>query len=213
MNVEASSPEMQAALELEKQKQAKLTEWWAAKDAVQNGAGLTSEDFGIVIDAMPTEVVSAWLQAAMSYPVLQDLPLHLATAFNAVKHLMGQGAKDKIAAEMALRKEVVALFFPSPKEGTNNAELPANWKLKYTHKIDRKVDEAAIDAVKIKLREMQVNPDPLLRTLHEVAVTEYKSLIQINPAAAKVFESALIIKPGSPTLELVPPKEKKGEAS
>lgn len=120
--------------------------------------------------------------------------------------LAAQEAKKVVEAEQALRKEVMALFFPEPVEGTNKFELEAGWSLKATHKIERKVDEAALPAVLQQLREMGVNPDPLIRTKHDLDTKAYKSLAQINPDAAHVFEQALTIKPGSPTVELVPPK-------
>ena len=52
-------------------------------------------------------------------------------------------AKKAIEKEQALRKEIMALFFPAPEEGTNKVDLGAGWTLKATHKIDRKIDEAA----------------------------------------------------------------------
>lgn len=120
--------------------------------------------------------------------------------------LAAQEAKKVVEAEQALRKEVMALFFPEPVEGTNTFELEAGWSFKATHKIERKVDEAALPAVLQQLREMGVNPDPLIRTKPDLDTKAYKSLVQINPDAAHVFEQALTIKPGSPTVELVPPK-------
>lgn len=117
-------------------------------------------------------------------------------------------AKLLIEQEQALRKEVQALFFTDPKEGTNTEELTAGWKLKFTYKIDRKVDEAALPAVMQRLRdELKVNPDPLINHKPTLDTTAYKTLVQTNPDAAKVFEEALTIKPGSHTLELVPPKK------
>ena len=120
--------------------------------------------------------------------------------------LTAQEAKKVVEAEQALRKEVMALFFPEPVEGTNKFELEAGWSLKATHKIERKVDEAALPAVLQQLREMGVNPDPLIRTKPDLDTKAYRSLVQINPDAAHVFEQALTIKPGSPTVELIPPK-------
>jgi hypothetical protein len=115
-------------------------------------------------------------------------------------------AKKAIEKEQALRKEIMALFFPAPEEGTNKVDLGAGWTLKATHKIDRKIDEAALPAVFQQLREMGVNPDLLVRAVPALETKAYKSLAQINPDASRVFEQALTIKPGSPTLELIPPK-------
>lgn len=119
-----------------------------------------------------------------------------------------QEAKPLIENEQRLRKEVMTMFFPEPVEGTNTQPLENGWKLKSTYSLDRKIDPAALPAVLAKLREMGVNPDPLVRINPSLATTEYKALITINPEAAKVFDQALIISPKSPTVELVPPKTK-----
>lgn len=117
--------------------------------------------------------------------------------------------KPIIEREMELRKEVMALFFPTPTEGVNSCELFQGWVLKGTHGLDRQVDEAALPAVKEKLRELQVNPDPLIVSKPSLDTKAYRVLVQTNPQAAKVFEEALTVKPKSPTLQLIPPKESK----
>lgn len=115
--------------------------------------------------------------------------------------------KPAIEKEMELRKAVMAEFFPLPKEGVNTFPLAEGWVLKGTYKIDRKVDVAAIPAVYAKLREMGVNPDPLLEYKPSLVSSAYKSLATINPEAAHVFDQALTIKPASPTVELKASKE------
>lgn len=114
--------------------------------------------------------------------------------------------KPIITQEQELRKAVMAEFFPVPKEGVNSLDMGQGWTLKGIYKIDRKVDEAALPAVKEKLRELGVNADTLIKYKPEVAITIYKALPE---QARLIFDTALTIKPGSPTLELIPPKEKK----
>lgn len=116
------------------------------------------------------------------------------------------GAKLVIEKEQALRKEVAKLFFVEPAEGTNTEDLEGGWKLKLTHKIDRKVDEASLFAVKEELRKLNINPDALVRFKPELDTKAYKALKLVNEDAAKVFEQALLIKEASPALELVAPK-------
>lgn len=117
-------------------------------------------------------------------------------------------AKSLVENEMRLRKQVMTMYFPTPSEGINTYQLEAGWELKATYKIDRKIDEAALPAINVELRGMNVNPDPLVRFKPELDTTAYKSLVQINPEAAKVFEKAMISKPTSPSIELKPPKVK-----
>ncbi len=111
-----------------------------------------------------------------------------------------------IAEERQLRQDVFAAFFPTPGEGTNTAELNEGWKLQGKLKIDRKIDEAALEAVKEVVRKMGFNPDPLIRNKPELVLKDYKAL---PDEVKKVFDTALTIKPALPTIELVPPKEKK----
>lgn len=113
--------------------------------------------------------------------------------------------KPIIEKEQALRKEIVALFFPTPKEGTNTTALTGGWTLKANYKIDRKIDEPALAAVVEQLRALGHNVDPVVNNKPTLDTKAYKML---PPDVAKIFDAALTIKPGSHTLELVPPKKK-----
>lgn len=113
--------------------------------------------------------------------------------------------KPIIAKEQELRKQVFAAFYPTPKEGTNTLDLAEGWKLKGVYKLDRKIDEAALPAVTEQLREMGVNADTLVKWTPSLKTAIYKELTAEQRA---VFDQALIIKPGLPTIELVAPKAK-----
>lgn len=113
--------------------------------------------------------------------------------------------KPIIAKEQELRKQVFAAFYPDPKEGTNTLNLAEGWKLKGVYKLDRKIDEAALPAVTEQLREMGVNTDTLVKWTPSLKTAIYKELTAEQRA---VFDQALIIKPGLPTIELVAPKTK-----
>jgi len=113
--------------------------------------------------------------------------------------------KPIIAKEQELRKQVFAAFYPTPKEGTNTLDLAEGWKLKGVYKLDRKIDEAALPAVTEQLREMGVNADTLVKWTPSLKTAIYKELTAEQRA---VFDQALIIKPGLPTIELVAPKTK-----
>lgn len=113
--------------------------------------------------------------------------------------------KPIIEREQALRKEVFGSFFPAPTEGTNKVDLPGGWTLKGTYKIDRKVDEQVVPAVTEALRGMGVNVDLLIGYEPKLKTTVYRELTAEQRA---IFDQALTIKPGSPTMELVAPKAK-----
>jgi hypothetical protein len=111
-----------------------------------------------------------------------------------------------VEEEKMLRALIVSVAFPKETEGTHDIDLANGWKLKAALKLDRKVDEAALPAVVAQLQKMQVNADVLLRVKHEVEVKQYR---QLTEEQRKVFDQMLTIKPQTPTLELVPPKEAK----
>lgn len=104
--------------------------------------------------------------------------------------------------EAALRRKVLSAFCPEPQEGTNKVELPSGWKLNVKQPYSYKVDEAALDAMRQSLPPGTV--DQLVRFKPELDKRAYKGLVEQH---RNIFDEALIIKPGSPSLELVAPKE------
>ncbi len=110
------------------------------------------------------------------------------------------------AKELGLRNDVVNIYFggiDNLKEGVNKVPMPEKWVLKATGKLNRNVDEAAIPAVKIKLKAMGVAIDNLLVYKPEVKTSLYREL---TAEQQKVFDECLEIKPGTPQVELVLPK-------
>lgn len=115
-----------------------------------------------------------------------------------------EAAKAAIKREQELRRQVFEHYFKNPREGTNYVELPDGWRLKGIYKLDRKIDEAALPAVKEQLKEMGVNADPLVEYKPSLKIKLYREL---TAEQMRIFDQALIIKPSSPTIELVKPKE------
>jgi len=105
--------------------------------------------------------------------------------------------------EILLRKQIFGLAFPEPKEGVNNYPLPDSYMLKGEHVLNRKVDFAAFTAIKDEMRELNVNPDKLVRLTPELVKREYNKL---DDKEKMTFEQCLIIKPGTPKLIIVKPK-------
>lgn len=109
------------------------------------------------------------------------------------------------AQEKRLREELFGMAFETPKEGTNNATLPDGWKFKGVLRINRSIDKAALPSVMQTLRGMGFNPDPLIEYDPKLVDKEYKALPE---NIRQVFDTALTIKPGLPSVELVAPKVK-----
>lgn len=108
-----------------------------------------------------------------------------------------------ISREQELRKKVIATVFPEPAEGVNKFDLANGWALKATCPVTRTVDDAAFDLLRPKLAELGVIADTLVKTKLSLETKSYKSL---SDATRALVDEALTIKPGSYTLELVPPK-------
>ena len=107
--------------------------------------------------------------------------------------------------EAELRQEVFGLAFPKAKEGTNTLALFSGWALKGVRTINRTIDVAALPAVLVELREEGVVADALVDYKPSLNLAQYRAL---PTDKRKVFEQALTIKDGTPSLKIVPPKAK-----
>lgn len=137
---------------------------------------------------------------------------------------------DTKTKEFALRKKIYAHYFVArdehgveiqPKEGTNNFELPDGFVLKAQRVINRSVDQGSLAALKqekIELSEKEdltheerarlelllaLPLDDLVRYKPELETREYRKL---SDEARNVFDTALVIKDGTPQLDIVKPK-------
>lgn len=114
------------------------------------------------------------------------------------------------AVEMAMRKQMAEEFFTNPNEGTNTFDMGKEWKLKLTHKINRSPDEASFEGVFAEL-----NADDTITAFTKEDLFKFKPELKkaaynkLTDKQRNIFDQCLVIKPGSPELKLVPPKEKK----
>jgi hypothetical protein len=115
-------------------------------------------------------------------------------------------AKKIIEREQTLRKQTIALYFPEPKEGTNTLPLAAGWKLKATYKLERDLDIAVLTAIADKIRGAGINLDTIIDWKPRLKTTVYRELTEEQRL---LFDQALIIRPSTSSLDLIPPKEKK----
>lgn len=107
--------------------------------------------------------------------------------------------------ESLMRRKIFGHCFPEPTEGTNSYELPDGYVLKGTHVLNRDVDRGALDAGRTMLQEHGLNVDKLLDFKPSLVKREYNKL---TAEEKKVFDQILIVKEGSPQLEIVQPKRK-----
>lgn len=117
--------------------------------------------------------------------------------------LMGKELKKLRASEILLRKRIFNFYFPEPDEGVNKHELDGGYVLKGTYKLTRSVDIGAFDALKEKLEKEGVSVDRLVKFKPSLVAKEFNKL---EGDKLNLFSQTLLIKPGSPTLEIVKPK-------
>lgn len=115
-------------------------------------------------------------------------------------------AKKVVEAERHFRGLVINSFYDEAKEGVNTLDLTLGWKLKYTHKVDRDIDKVVIQSVLHQLKKLGVNTDALVEWEPKLKLSAYREL---TAEQRDLLDSALIIKEGSPTLVLNPPKGSK----
>lgn len=108
-----------------------------------------------------------------------------------------------VAQEKALRKKLFEKYFTNPREGTNAITLGFGKELKLKHTINRKLDEAALDAAAV---QKLIDPDlvsEVVKYKPSVSVSGWKALTDEQRAK---FKDIVTEEPGSPALEIFTPK-------
>lgn len=105
------------------------------------------------------------------------------------------------AQESLLRKKIFNHFFKEPKEGTNSVPLPDDFVLKGVMKMNRDVSEAVLLAKDAEFRAAGINVDNVIKKTPELKKSAYNELTNEQQ---KLFDQALIIKPGSVELTVEP---------
>lgn len=116
---------------------------------------------------------------------------------------VSQQLKQLKSQETELRRQLFTSLFPQYQPGDKNEklELDAGWSIKGEQKLSYSVDKTALPAV---LEQMPEGTESLLiRYKPELNMAEYKRLTEEQRLK---FDQALVIKPATPTIMLVPPK-------
>lgn len=139
---------------------------------------------------------------------------HLLVSWQEAKEAL-EKAKE---AEMFLRKKVVDFAFdPNKQSGTENVDLGNGYKLKAVKKLnygfiknaENKLDKAAIDKALAKIEKDgavgELIAERLVKWTPDLSLSEYKLLSDKHKA---IIDSVIVTSEGSPTLEIVEPKNK-----
>jgi len=131
--------------------------------------------------------------------------------------LLEQWEQSKVALELAKdfemshRKAIVLFAFdPEKNSGTENVELANGYKLKSVKKLNYNVDQANVNAALDKIEAFgekgKVIAERLIKWKADLSLSEYKTLSEEYKA---IIDEVITISEGSPTLEIVKPKDKK----
>lgn len=118
-------------------------------------------------------------------------------------------AKEQMDAlkerEVALRVKIFRAYFPAPKEGTNSADLPDGYLMKGTHVVNRAIDQAVLTTLSKEFADAHIAVADLVRWKPDLVKSVYNTL---TAEQKQLFDQALIVKDGTPQLEIVMPKRK-----
>lgn len=136
-----------------------------------------------------------------------EIPQNTATQADLEEWYIVQAELKKLKnKEMLLRQKLFGFHFPSPEEGTNTVPLAQGWVLKGKYTISREIDPGALGALKEPFQQAGINVDKLVQYKPSLVLKEYRTL---TAEQCQLFDRALIIKPGSPALEIVLPAKAK----
>lgn len=110
--------------------------------------------------------------------------------------------------EMALRKQIVALGFPDPLEGTNRLQLPQGYNLVAVIGYSRDLDFPAFQVHAPELTAANVNPDTLINFKPTLDIKAYKALDEMPRL---IVDRSITLKPKAPSLKIDKPGAKKGK--
>lgn len=135
-----------------------------------------------------------------------QVPENTVTAEDMAEWYRLQDELKKVKArEMLLRTKIFWYFFASPVEGTNSYDLPDGYVLKGKHTINREVDPGAFQAMREQFSQAGIHPDVMVQWKPSLKLKEYHEL---TAEQIQLFDQCLIVKPGSPALEIVLPKKR-----
>lgn len=114
--------------------------------------------------------------------------------------------------EAMLRSRIFKFYFPNPTEGSKDNKVPLNDGtgaiIQADYVINRTVDEQQLDGLKEAMfaessNLPQLDLTKLIKWKPELSITEYRKLSQDERL---IFDRCLVIKPGSPQMEIKVPK-------
>ena len=106
--------------------------------------------------------------------------------------------------ESSLRKNIFGRIFKKPKEGTNKIALGDGYVLNGKYTINRKVDEAALDAHRARLQSIGIPIDQVI--VYKPSLSK-KAYTKLTPEQRLEVDNVLQLSEGSPALDIIPPSK------
>jgi hypothetical protein len=120
---------------------------------------------------------------------------------------LSKSVRALVARELELRKKIFAFVFPSPKEGMNVARINEIEDMKASVPYTRKLNMEEIQRRQEEFAAAEIPLAQLIEWKPELKLPIYRALTDDQ---RELFDEVLLIKDGSPTLEIV---RRKGVAS
>lgn len=119
-------------------------------------------------------------------------------------HEIKAKAAELAEQEKVLRVEIFNLAFPTPEEGSkyNKLDLGDGYILQGDYKINRRVDEAALDEVRKQMDKVMF--DRTFRFKPDLITAGFKAL---DDEQKRIASIAIIAAPGTPALSIVQKKK------
>ena len=105
--------------------------------------------------------------------------------------------------EMELRKKIFTFYFRDAVEGTNKLEMQDGYVLNAKRVINRSVDKGSLVTLTPELQAAGIKVDDLVEWKPSLKISAYRKLTE---AQTQIFDQVLVVKDGSPSLEIVAPK-------
>lgn len=105
--------------------------------------------------------------------------------------------------EMELRRKIFAFYFQDAVEGTNKLEMQDGYVLNAKRVINRSVDKGSLVSLTPELQAAGIKVDDLVEWKPSLKISAYRKLTE---AQTQLFDQVLVVKDGSPSLEIVAPK-------
>lgn len=120
-------------------------------------------------------------------------------------HELNEQLKKIKGEEITLRLKIFKGMFHNPVEGTNSIPLAEGWVLKGKHTINRSIDIGALSALREEFTKAGIHTDEVVKYKPELKIAAYRTLTEEQ---RHLFDQALVVKDGSPALEIVLPKRR-----